>query len=76
MNIIWCYFWHLVKIDVFQLYRAIVYNKLYIAMFKEEIMMNRDHSLPVSQISPFLHFSFSLEGKLYPPFGIISPAYS
>lgn len=46
-------------------------------MFKEEIMMNWDHSLPLNQISPFLYFSsFSLEGKLYPPFGIISPGYS
>ena len=56
MNIIWWYFWCLVKIDVFQLYGAIIYNKLYIAVFKEEIMMNWDHSLPESQISPFYTF--------------------
>ena len=55
-GLIWWYFWCLVKIDVFQLYGAIIYNKLYIAVFKEEIMMNWDHSLPERQISPFYTF--------------------
>lgn len=45
MNIIWCYFWHSVKIDAFQLYRATVYNKMYIAMFVAEIMIKLDDSL-------------------------------
>lgn len=39
MNIIWWYFGHSIKIDVFQLHRAMVYNKIYIAVFMAEIMM-------------------------------------
>lgn len=71
MNIIWWYFGHLVKIDVFQLYRAIVYNKIYIAVFKAEIMMKLDRSLHVNQSYHF-YTSPHLTYKLYPSVGIIS----
>lgn len=48
MNIIWWHSWHLVEIDVFQLYRMIVDNKIYITMFRAEIMMKADSSLHIN----------------------------
>lgn len=63
MNIVWWYFWHSVKIDVFQLHRAMVYNKIYIAVLMAEIMMKLNGSLQSKQPHHF-QMSFHLTWKI------------